>query len=201
MRTRSGSTTEKWPAQSSRLASARAAMPARSDGSRAPMRRRMTPADADRPERKANSPKSLSNVRTIRPSEAARLRISPSALPGASVRIQTTSCPSSRSTPTIYPGMFSFARIRNLQDLGFQGIDLLSVKSRARIPETRLDVLAGQGGVVRDYRLFRTSLRQEIDDEFNGEARSLNDGLACQHFRPQLDSLLPAQLSFSLRPL
>jgi hypothetical protein len=66
MRTRFSCTTEKCPAQSERVLNASTARPARNPGDRGVTRNRITPWDGFKPERKASSSKSLSNVTTMR---------------------------------------------------------------------------------------------------------------------------------------
>src|SRR6266545_878447 len=90
IRMRSGSTTEKWPDQSSRLSRAPTTIEARRDGLSAATRRSTIPEAAGSLNRNANSPKSLSKVTTMRSSLAALRRTSLSALPGASARIHPT---------------------------------------------------------------------------------------------------------------
>lgn len=112
MRMRKSSTTAKCPVQSVRLARAATAACAacRDDG--AEMRKRIIPLSAGSLRRNANSPKSLSNVTTMRFSRCARSRTSTSLIPGESVRIQATSWPCWRKAVTASPGKFSFANKR-----------------------------------------------------------------------------------------
>jgi len=114
MRTRPGSTTEKCPAQSSRLPMMLAMAGPTSAGEGIGIRNRTMPAVAGNPERQASSPKSLSKVRRTRFSRMACANTSESELPGASVRIQARSCPATRTALTASPGKFSFARKRTV---------------------------------------------------------------------------------------
>jgi hypothetical protein len=112
MRIRPGSTTEKCPDQSSRDIRTSAMILPTPAGPSAGKRNSKIPQLAGNPERHASSPKSLSKVRSTRASSRPRASTSSSVIPGASVRIQTTSCPNVRSAVTASPGKFSSARNR-----------------------------------------------------------------------------------------
>ncbi len=91
------------------------------------------------------SPKSLSKVSKIRSSFAANAITSKSLAPGATNRIQTTSCPAETSPLTAAPGKFSSARKRvssraRQNPLGAQRI--------ARIGETTDDVGVIEAGII-----------------------------------------------------
>ena len=86
IRIRFSSTTEKCPAQSEREARAFTATRATDAGALSEILKRTTPLVAGRPERKANSPKSLSKVNRIRFSDSARDKTCSSGLLSAPTR-------------------------------------------------------------------------------------------------------------------
>ncbi len=110
MRIRPGSTTEKWPAQSARLAIAAQTCAASWAEVPACNRNSTIPQPVGNPAWNAKSPKSLSKVRRIRCSATARDRTCGSVLAGASVRTQATSWPRARNASTASSGKFSFAK-------------------------------------------------------------------------------------------
>jgi len=112
MRIRCVSTTAKCPGQSSRKAMACDTAAATWLEELWGMRKSTIPQGAGRRAWKLNSAKSLSNVSSTRSSATARSNTCRSALPGASVLTQPTSCPERRSDSTASRGKFSFARKR-----------------------------------------------------------------------------------------
>lgn len=93
IRMRPGSTTEKLPAQSSRVAIMLTKRLPKSPGCGMGVRNNMTPQVAGSADIFANSPKSLSKVSKTRASSIARWSTSRSLAPGIAVLTQTTSCP------------------------------------------------------------------------------------------------------------
>jgi hypothetical protein len=155
MRIRPGSTTEKCPDQSSRDIRTSAMILPTPAGPSAGKRNSKIPQLAGNPERHASSPKSLSKVRSTRASSRPRASTSSSVIPGASVRIQTTSCPNVRSAVTASPGKFSSARNR----------------------------IVCNTGVVPQNVGFSPALTQQAHYEIHSQPAATDHRLSCQHRR------------------
>jgi len=181
-RTRPGSMTEKWPAQSSRAVIRSARRCPTSSGPGIGMRNRMMPHPAGKAAALANSPKSLSKVRRIRPSLAAHDSTSGSLAPGAAVLTHNMSCPADRSRATAAPGKFSLARSRIS---GGAWEDLLRAQQIPRVSKARDYVVMGNAGVVGEDVGFTPSIGHQADYELQGKPRATDHRLAGEYLRVQ----------------
>src|SRR5215212_2534972 len=62
---------------------------------------------------------------------------------------------------------------------------------RAGIGQTRLDIFAGQAGVIVQDLGFAPAVGQEIDDKLHRQAGAFDHRLSGQHFRIDVDPILP----------
>ena len=186
MRTRSGSITEKCPAQSERPPTRFARRTPTSPEDGIERRNNTTPQASGRPAPRAISPKSLSKVKIIRLSRAAHRKISLSEMPGAIVPIETTSCPACTRASTAAPGKFSSARKR----MSGCGENLLGIQQVSRVGQARRNIFPRQTGIVgKDVRLVPT-IRHQANYKLDRQSCATNNRLSGQDGRVKYDMIV-----------
>src|SRR5215813_6048845 len=130
--------------------------------------------------RRASSPKSLSKVSKMRSSLAAHAKTSGSAMPGAAVLIQTTSCPATRRAVTAAPGKFSLERERIS---GCAAKYFLRTQRVAGIGKASDEVVVHDPWVIGQNIAFAPTVGHQADHELDRKPGAVDDGLAGEHVR------------------
>jgi hypothetical protein len=77
---------------------------------------------------------------------------------------------------------------------GRQQVNSLRLENLPGVSEAGLNVFRGQVVVFAKNMLCRPASTEQVHDEFDGNARALDDGLAHQHLRVHDNSLAPFHL-------